>query len=46
MCYLSIVKYYVDYPSWSIEGEMHTSPSKGIHIIRYSDGTTKKVYTR
>ena len=22
------------------------SPSKGIHIIRYSDGTVKKVYTR
>ena len=23
-----------------------TTPSKGIHIIRYSDGTVKKVYTR
>ena len=23
-----------------------TTPSKGIHIIRYSDGTTKKVYSR
>ena len=23
-----------------------TSPSKGIRIIRYSDGTVKKVYTR
>jgi len=23
-----------------------TTPSKGIRIIRYSDGTTKKVFTR
>lgn len=31
---------------YTLQGIKTDTPSKGIHIIRYSDGTTKKVYTR
>ncbi len=31
---------------YTLQGIKTTTPSKGVHIIRYSDGTTKKVYTR
>ena len=31
---------------YTLQGFKTTSPSKGIQIIRYSDGTVKKVYTR
>ena len=31
---------------YSLQGIRTTTPSNGIHIIRYSDGTVKKVYTR
>ena len=31
---------------FNLQGIKADTPSKGIHIIRYSDGTVKKVYTR
>ena len=31
---------------YTLQGIKTDAPSKGIHIIRYSDGTVKKVYTR
>ena len=29
---------------YDLQGHLVTTPSRGIYIVRYSDGTTKKVF--